>query len=159
MKNISFDNGVREYAVNGNEAEPIRINVTDLNLPKRLESAQKRLDEIAAEYSSGLTPENASEADAELRKLMAEVFGSDVCTAAFGNTNCLTPVNGGEFLITAFLKALMPAVTADIKAAAGKESPSDLRPEVAKYLPEKSENPQPMTKEEKAAIIARLLEE
>ena len=36
MKSINFSTGVKEYAINDDENNKIRININDLNIPNRV---------------------------------------------------------------------------------------------------------------------------
>lgn len=170
MKSINFRTGFKEYAINGNEDNPIRINVTDINLKKRIDAAESKFNEIAARFGDKAPSiDEAIEADAEIRKILADVFGTDICTAAFGDMNCFSLVDG-EPVVVAFLKAFMPVVKADIEAAVPKNT-HEVRPEVKKYIEPVKPAVKPiaglaqpynvdigtLTKEQKAEIIAQLL--
>lgn len=56
-----------------------------------------------------------SSCDKEIREQINYIFGNDVCTAAFGTTNCLSPA-GGNLLYQNFLDALFPILEKDISA-------------------------------------------
>lgn len=118
MKSIQFSTGVREYAINGDESNVIRINIADMNLPARMKAVGRKLDELSAEFDELLvTPETAAEIDARIRALMNEAFGTDICTPAFGSTNCMTPVDAeGTTLWQAFFRAFMAQIREDIAA-------------------------------------------
>ena len=118
MQNISFDSGFKTYILNGDESCKIRINVSDLNFLSRYEEQQKRLDELTEELkrSEGSEGERLAEFDRRFRECINGVFGSDVCTAAFGTANCLSPVESGKLLFQSFLDALMPVIEEDMSA-------------------------------------------
>ena len=175
MKSINFSTGVKEYAINGNEDNPVRINVTDINLKKRIDAAESKFNEIAKRFGEKAPSiDEAIETDAEIRKILADVFGADICTAAFGDMNCFS-LAGDEPVIVAFLKAFMPVIKADIEAAMQTRAP-EIRPEVKEYIkpvkpaampavkpiaglaqPFSAADPGALTKEQKAALIAQLL--
>lgn len=116
MKSINFKTcELTEYAINGDERNPIRINLRDVNLRRRIESAGARMDEIQQKYADLATPEDAIAADAEIRELLNSVFDTDVCTPAFGDTNCLTEVDDLP-LFAHFFRSFGAIIAEDIKA-------------------------------------------
>lgn len=121
MKSISFNTGYKEYAINDNANNTIRINMSDLNLPHRIKEVQDFFDNMAEKYKNDdrrMTSEELSDWDKQIREKINYAFGTDVCTPAFGNINCISPVEGGKMLFEAFFEVLMPVVEADMKAAA-----------------------------------------
>lgn len=121
MQSINFNTGYKEYIINGDETTKIRINVNDLNIPNRINECQKFFDEMAEKYKNEdrqMTAEELSDLDKQVREKINYAFGSDICTPAFGNINCMSPVEGGKMLFEAFFEVLMPVVEADMKAAA-----------------------------------------
>ena len=137
MKSIQFSTGVREYAINGDESNVIRINIADMNLPSRMKAVDKKLDELSAEFGEQpVTPETAAEFDTRLRAIMNEAFGTDICTPAFGSMNCMTPVDAeGTPLWQAFFRAFMAQIREDI-AAMRSQQPAvpTVSPKVQQYV-------------------------
>lgn len=170
MKSISFDDGFRSYAINGDESRVIRINVTDLNTKKRFDEAleviDRKIDEIKA---MGDDEKKLVEADRVIRGQLDHVFGEGTCETAFGKTNVLSAVSGGRLIIEGFLDALMPVIMADMKSAAAaakvkleEKTQKYIEPVVLAKPPVVGMMPQTvdvdsMTKEEKQALLARLL--
>lgn len=124
MKSIAFATGMREYAINGDESNVIRVNLMDMNLPTRMKAVGKQLDALATEFEAQpVTPETATELDAKIRCIMNEAFGTDICTPAFGSTNCLSPVDAdGTTLWQAFFRALMAQIKEDLAAMRPQQS-------------------------------------
>lgn len=118
MQSINFDEGYKTYAINGDENRVIRINVTDLNVKKRFDEATKIIFEMVDSINDDVTVEQITEADRVIRGQLDHIFGAGTCEMAFGQTNVLSFVGGGKMLIESFLDALMPVITADMKAAA-----------------------------------------
>ena len=121
MKSINFSTGVKEYAINGNPENIIRVNVADLNLPKRIKDVQIFFDEISQKYKGldrNVTTDELFELDKQMRDKINYALGTDVCTPAFGEINCMTPVSNGEMLFESFFNAFKPIIEADMKAAA-----------------------------------------
>ena len=134
MQSINFSTTKKKYAINGDENNTIEIDVSDLNLIKRFEKATPKIDKLSEKFKNINEPtvEQLEEADGELRELLNEVFESDVCTPAFGNVNCLSPVANGKFLFEAFVEALMSMIKQDIKATA-QASKIHLEEKTSKY--------------------------
>lgn len=162
MRSINFSTGIREYAVNGDENNTIRVNLSDLNIMKRAEEAMENAAAMQEKYSGIKTPasEQLAEMDAEIRKQFNYAFGTDICTPAFGQMNCLSPVGDGKPLFQAFFEAFLPLIKEDI--AAMKPQKNELRPEVQKYLESEGERTDgididSLTKEQKNALLEKLL--
>ena len=134
MQNISFDDGYKSYMINNDENKVIRINIGDLNIQKRYEDTKdKMLAEIDRVKNSKFTPDTLAQADETIRGYLNTIFGSDICTAVFGETNILSPVSSGKLLIESFLDAFLPMISEDIKSITLKKkySPED---KTAKYI-------------------------
>lgn len=167
MKSLNFDSGIREYAVNGDESRVVRVNITDLNLGKRLEDLSADFERMKQKYQTIDTPnaQQLYEMDCDIRAMLNAAFDSDICTPAFGGANCCSPVGNGRMLCEGFVDALLAQVKADI--AEIRPAPAKPRPAVQAYL----EDPQPvmqpvipgspvigeLTPEQKRALIAQLL--
>lgn len=169
MKAINLNLGMTEYAVGGNEENPIRINLLDVNLLKRLRAAEQKINAAMEQYQGrdDLTAEEMIGFDEMFRAIMTETFGQDICACAFGDMNCMTPVpdgSGGEIpVFRAFLESFLPVLEADIRAA----NPQPVvNPKVQQYtapvitkktpvsgLPDVSS----LSKEQKAALLAELM--
>lgn len=115
MQTLSFDSGIKHYAVNGDEGCIISVNTADLNLPVRYAEMMPKINALADEMkSSDPVPELIADYDRRFRELLNGIFGSDVCTPAFGCVNCLSPVGDGKLLFEAFLEAFVPLIGKDI---------------------------------------------
>lgn len=120
MKSINFSTGYKEYVINDDENNKIRINISDLNIPSRAKEVQDFFNNMAEKYKNEdrqLTTEELSDLDKQIREKINYAFGTDVCTSAFGNINCMSLVGGGKMMFEAFFEALMPVIEDDIKAA------------------------------------------
>ena len=134
MKSIDFDSGFKTYAINGDENCVIRINTTDFNLPKRIQDANDTIKTVISEYEGKNAADDIAGFDTKVREIINEVFGSDICTPAFGKTNLFSITSNGNYIFENFLGALLPVIQADIEEAARA---AQVRPEVQKYLEEK----------------------
>lgn len=116
MQSINFDDGYKRYILNDDENKIIRVNVTDFNILDRYTKAQADMQALIEEMQSDseATPEKIASYDKRIRENINFIFGSDVCTAAFGTANCMSVVGNGSMLFESFLNALMPQVQADM---------------------------------------------
>lgn len=116
MQSIKFDDGYKRYILNDDENKIIRVNVTDFNILDRYTKAQADMQALIEEMQSDseATPEKIASYDKRIRENINYIFGTDVCTAAFGTANCLSVVSNGSMLFESFLDALMPQVQADM---------------------------------------------
>ena len=51
--------------------------------------------------------------DKEVKEIIDTAFNADVCSHAFGNTSCFTPLANGDFLFVSFLNAFIELISAD----------------------------------------------
>ena len=123
MEKITFNSGYKEYQINDDENAVIRINTTDMSILDRINEVKKSLNGIMNKYKD-LEKENLStdeaipflsKCDKDIRKQINYIFGSDVCTAAFGTSNCISPC-GGQPLFMNFLDAIIPIIEKDVIA-------------------------------------------
>lgn len=116
MAVIEFNQGVKEYSIAGDPDRVIRFVPSDFNFLNRAEQAIKEIEKIANKYSKSAesNAEQIAACDAEIRRQIDYIFGSDVCTAAFGNTNC-TSLAGGNPLYENFLNAVIPVIQKCVK--------------------------------------------
>ena len=118
MKSINFNDGYKTYALNNDESNVIRINVTDFNMATRYEETAPKISALADKMKAikDPTPAQISEIDARIREYINYIFGTDVCTPAFGKAHCMSVVGGGRLLFEGFLEALIEAVQSDMNA-------------------------------------------
>lgn len=114
--NIRFSTGEKEYIVNDDESKVIRVNVSDANILVRYNESLKKFEKLHDEIGDLEDTEQLKRADLLVRGFINDVFDTDVCTPAFGNTNCLSPVGNGKALYQSFLEAFLPIVKKDIEA-------------------------------------------
>lgn len=126
MQSINFNSGnIKTFAINGDENNVIKINVSDVGILTRLKKAMSDADKIAEDLKS-IKDDEMDEAgklellekyDRTMRDMINGIFGSDVCTAAFGSTNVLSDDSAGRPIIISFMKALTPVLANEIKEA------------------------------------------
>ncbi len=134
MKSINFNTGVKRYMLNDDENNVISINISDINLLKRINDASAVFDTILTRLDKEEnTPELLAEVDAEMKKELDRVFGTDISAHAFGDVNCLSPLEDGNLLFMAFFEAFVPVVIADMNASGAAFKGNT---KLNKYLPE-----------------------
>ena len=111
MKNIRFDDGYHEYAINGDESRVIRVNPSDFGILARLNAAQNAMKGVTIEN----TPEGIAEFDRLAREQIDMVFGEGTAETVFGRINCASPAGGKPIYIN-FLEAFAPIIKADLEA-------------------------------------------
>lgn len=125
MSNLSFNEGYKEFTINGDESRKIRINTSDLNLMKRIVDLKNGIKEKEKMYkglSASTNPENVEKIaeelliiEQEVRKEVDEVFNAPICDTVFGNLNCMSPA-GGVPIVWGFLNALIPEIEKTLKS-------------------------------------------
>lgn len=131
MESLKFDEGFREYDINGDKSRIVRFRV-DPNLKERIEKAMADIEQLRAKYGN-MKGDDLYKAGVEFREIINRAFDSDICTPAFGNASPFAIVGGGKMLYEAFLEALLPALEKEFRAVQ-----TETRPEVKKYLGENS---------------------
>ena len=135
MQSINFNSGFKEYAINGDESKTIKVNVSDMNLPKRIAEVEKIFTDLSDKYKDenrNLTADELYDIDKTVREKINYAFGSDICTNAFGDTNCLSFVSNGDMLFEAFFNAFLPVIKAGMEKVA-QTSKIKLEEKTAKY--------------------------
>ena len=128
MKKLTIDFGVEEFEINGGKI--LRFNPADLNVYNRLLDAQKKIIDIERRLEEGaekLPPENTAEAafelmaeaDAEMKKLLQEIFGTENdFFDIFEGVNVMSVAANDERVITNFLAAIIPIIEEGAQRAA-----------------------------------------
>ena len=140
MQKLSFDEGYKEFSINGDENRVIRFNPSDLAIIKRLEEAKNKISESMAikddiELDNEGKPvdslENYSKVISHIDNVIKEqinyIFDSDVADVVFGNQSPLANIKGKP-LYERFMESVMP----EIKKAVEEEA-KESRKRVAKY--------------------------
>lgn len=130
MEKLNFKTNVKRYSLNDDESCVISINTTDYAILDRIKKATKNIERLTEEYQEKkIDNDNDDEANAlfvetdkEIRKQINYIFNSDVCTMAFGNTNCFSLCDDGSALFENFINAVVPVIKSDIEAAQEKQN-------------------------------------
>ena len=140
MKDLSFDEGYKEFSINGDENRVIRFNPSDMAIIKRLEEAKNKISESMAikddiELDNEGKPINSlenyskviSHIDNVIKEQINYIFDSDVANVVFGNQSPLANIKGKP-LYERFMESVMP----EIKKAVEEEA-KESRKRVEKY--------------------------
>lgn len=136
MKSINFDEGYKEYKINDDAQRTIRIRLTDPNLLNRINEAMEKTEQLTRKYKNRPSASELISLDKEVRAIVNDAFGTDVCTPVLGSSNVLTLSADEKFVLISFFYAFLPILKEDIEAAAMtmKLRQPEIRPEVNKYL-------------------------
>lgn len=164
MESINFDTlEYKEYALNGDENNTIRIAAGDYNIIERLGRAVDEIGEVQEQFSEIKAPDAGilSEIDRKAREIVNKVFDEDVCTKAFGNKNSLSTASNGKAILLNFIEALLEIVKADFGKMAETQSAS-VSPKAEKYISNVSSVPEisdlsNLSPEQKKAVLMQLL--
>ena len=140
MQKLSFDEGYKEFSINGDVNRVIRFNPSDLAIIKRLEEAKNKISESMnikddIELDNEGKPvdslENYSKVISHIDNVIKEqinyIFDSDVANVVFGNQSPLANIKGKP-LYERFMESVMP----EIKKAVEEEA-KESRKRVEKY--------------------------
>lgn len=164
MQSINFEVGnYKEYALNGDENNTIKIDVSDIGLIKRLRKAMEEIDEYQKQFEGKEEADEnlVSELDEKAREIINKAFDSDVCTKAFGNKNCMSVASNGLPNMVNFLNAFIPVIQNDFQSEIEKEQKT-LEEKTAKYIEPVVKNSAPeidvsaLSQEQKKALIEEL---
>ena len=119
MQSINFEVGnYKEYSINGDENNTIKIDVSDLGFLDRFKTAMTEISDYQKEIEDIKEPsENIfAEMDKKAREIVNKAFDSDVCSKAFGNKNCFSTASNGKSIIVNFLEAFIPVIEHDFES-------------------------------------------
>lgn len=128
MESLNFKTNIKTYCINDDASKAIAINTTDYAILDRIKKSLKSIEQIEQDYKDKTINNDDEantlfvEADAKVRDQINYIFGSDVCSNAFGNVNCLSLCDDGSTLFENFLNAIVPIIRKDITNAQKKQS-------------------------------------
>ena len=131
-QSINFDEGYKEYEINGDTERVIRVDTADYGLIERFRQADKHINDelnlkkykdikVNADGSADTDDETAAQLIADLGEFIKGeinyIFNADVSDAVFGNASPLSTRKGVP-LYERFVNAILPVIEADLKAEA-----------------------------------------
>lgn len=127
MESINFAKGYKEYVINGDESNILRVNLADQNIQKRAREVYTAIEDyknsIASNGAKGANLLRIYEDFDELIKEKIDyTFGKGTAKAVFGDMNCLAVANDdGACVFETFMDAIMPIIKRDITDASRKQ--------------------------------------
>jgi hypothetical protein len=128
MQNLNFDDGYKEFSINGDESRIIRFNPADFSIIERIKTAYDEIDKATKidndiELKADGTPLDELGKAAEIvkgindtiRRQIDHIFNSSVSDTVFGNQSPLGMVKGVP-LYERFLNAATPIIQKEVKA-------------------------------------------
>jgi hypothetical protein len=128
MQNLSFDDGYKEFSINGDTSKVIRFNPSDMSIIERIKTAYEEITKATTldkdiELKADGTPieELGKAADIvkgindTIKNQIDYIFNSPISDMAFGKQSPLSMV-GGQPLYAGFLNAIIPIVEKEVKA-------------------------------------------
>ena len=136
---LNIDTGVREYEINGGEANgggTLRFNPADPNVYERFLRAQGKVQAIEEELTERgkNLPQESGEAgqavvelmagaDRRVKEVLSWVFGpQNDFDALLGGVNIMAVATKGERVVTNLFAALLPVIQAGAEACAGQKT-------------------------------------
>lgn len=122
MQSINFERGnYKEFAINGDENNTVKINVSDVGILTRLQDAFERIDGIAEDVEKKEKQDISKadlfkEQDERVREMVNKIFDTDICASALGGTNAFSVASNGKPVIVNLLEALIQILVQEIKA-------------------------------------------
>lgn len=132
MQSINFDDGLKSFAINGDESRVIRFNPADPDMMTRYYKALQMLKEakgslltdvdldaegkLSEEDKLGEASRGLEEMNGVIRKAMNLMFNADVYDTIFGGQSPFCIVRGNKYLFEAFMESLQPVLESEIKA-------------------------------------------
>lgn len=127
MKSLNFDEGYKEFSINGDESRVIKFNPSDMAIIQRLQEAKdnisKAMDirgdiELDDEGKPVTTLENMAKVvkhiDDTIKQQINYIFDYDVSDVVFGKQSPLANIKG-EPLYVRFLESVAPVISEGIK--------------------------------------------
>lgn len=117
---LIFDEGFKEFNINGDPNRVIKFNPTDISIIERAQKVKKEIGEEVKKLDKLEINDDESVAKAveEVNKIIKEkinyIFGSDVSEAVFGVQSPLASANGVT-LAERFIAAAIPIIQKEIE--------------------------------------------
>lgn len=132
MQNLVFDEGYKEFTINGDENRVIRFNPSDIAILKRLDEAKNKIleamqvekdIELDVEGKPIETLENASKVvkhiDDTIKEQINYVFDYNVSDVVFGKQSPMANIKGLPLYVR-FMESVKPVIESAMKEEAEK---------------------------------------
>jgi uncharacterized protein with ATP-grasp and redox domains len=127
MQNLNFDDGYKEFSINGDETRVIRFNPADFGILERIKEAYEEIEkatnikediELNADGSVmdklSAASSVVSSIDNTIKAQIDHIFNSNVSEVAFGNQSAMGMVKGVP-LYERFLNAIIPVIKQEVE--------------------------------------------
>lgn len=129
MQSLNFDDGLKSFAINGDESRVIRFNPADPGLIERYQEALQLIEAAQNDLTKDLplnpngTPTGGTEENVRIvkevggviREALKLMFNSDVYDTVFAGQSPLAATTGGKYLFEVFMESLLPIFEKEIK--------------------------------------------
>lgn len=124
MEKLNFDSGIKSYRVGSGV---LRFNPSDPNVYARFLDAAQQLAALEGELTQTASDtgvvQKLRRADEQVKKLLGEVFGpGNDMDAIFSGISLLAVGDNGQLLLTNFMAAVEPILSAGIRRYAAAEA-------------------------------------
>ena len=121
MQNINFDDGYKEFSINGDESRVLRFNPSDWGILERIDKVTENLEVIEKELLDS-NDENISKVVAKLDRQIKEQFNylinsPNASEVIFGKQSPFNPV-GDSYLFIRALEVLIPIIKKEVEEKA-----------------------------------------
>lgn len=132
MQSLNFDEGLKSFAINGDESRVIRFNPADPDMMTRYYKAMQKVKEaqnslltdinlddngeVSKEKQFSAASRELEEMNGIIRESLNQMFNADVYDVVFAGQSPFCIVRGGKYLFEAFLESLQPVLDKEIKA-------------------------------------------
>lgn len=139
---VPFKEEVVKYRISGTDGY-IEIHPGDIELPKRLQKAERAISEYASTKLRKINTKNIDETfeileatDNFIKEQINYIFGYDISSIIFGSSSSISITIDGEYYFECFLNAIIPILEKEYKQRIKK---LDLR--VKSYTNQKGKHP------------------
>ena len=133
MQSLKFDDGLKSFAINGDESRVIRFNPGDPDLIIRYEKAKKKIQSVSTEKLAAVKLDGngnlANSKDDEglgeaaqalemvnqtIRDALKELFNADVYDTVFAGMSPFAAASDGRVIFETFMDAVKPILESGI---------------------------------------------
>lgn len=110
MQSLNFNEGYKEFCINGDESRVIRFNPTDFGIKERIEESERRI-KSRAEKMQGENSKNIESRMTEIvKEALNHIFNADVYDTIFGLQNPISLADG-KMLVEHVIEGIKDIIT------------------------------------------------
>lgn len=122
--NISFEDGYKEYEINGDKNRILRFNPSDFSIVEKVRNYQSDMEKLRDKYKDAKNDIDIIESTRkDVEKIVDTIFYEGACKIIFGDVHPLSVIktkNGESVVLVNFFEA----ITKEIKKEVGKQEQS-----------------------------------